>query len=1246
MPGVGDKLGRYTLLKRLALGGMGEVFVAAKEGPVGFGPFVALKVLRDELAVDQQFVDMLVDEANITKHLNHQNLVSVLDLGEDEGCYYMAMEFVQGITAERLIESLVERQRKLDVPLAVHIGVELCKALKYAHSRTNDAGEPLGIIHRDVTPANILLSTQGEVKLTDFGIARAKGRVHQTQAGVLKGKFGYMAPEMVRYEAIDARADLFCAGVALYLLAAGRHPVAHASVMEAIQRYETKRIPLPSEANPQITPELDGILMKALEPRPSARWQSAAELGEALQAVLLSHVEWRAQARDAASLLARRVREVAPEVFGEVVPRETLACLAAGLPRVALSPSVTGPRVTERRSGSEPDVETDENLPYADVRLAREALAEAGEPPTAAPEAASRGGSSGSSGPHEPWTDGTAAAAVPAPHELELRADRGAAIPDRSGGPEGPRGAGSFGTASPDRAVISGGAGGLFAEGGGPLESGVDPSVRATLDGGIHLTHSPDGVLPPPADPPDLLAPPASSVVGEAPPVASEAESASWPEGHAQRGRPAVDRIPAWASGSAGGPAAERVTHYRPDRRAAGAARASQDLEGGSGGRGAISVGGYEVRGARASRPEIAENGAPTERGPKPTPAGPASFARSDLLDEMELSGGAEPTVAAAAPSRDDALLRKIGQDRPSSGYEWSEPSLDRTLSPEDEEDDGETVVGAPGALPPGASDFLDEDTLGSGAASTDSPTVIPVDEGPRGSRGTGVAVGWLPFRPEVEEAEAGPGDLPSQGGPLEGAAGEPGTVRGSMGSAGRELDGDGEPPTTRAALAAAGAEEDGWSAEADPAATLLDGLDTDAVRAAAGWLPEVPVDRTIAEDDYGEGVSEETYVRPVADPAEGSGPEMTPLDVGSREESLPPLAGPIRIVLGSDGAPAIAPEAGGVGAPPTEARGPRPTGEAGLDVGTDTGLWMAGALDPGALEWSDDAAGRRAVATRNQPGREEAPLRSSAWSSGSPPGAVDDRPVPPASSGNARLTRTSLFFPEGDAAPAPTGDRADRQPRRNLSLGAGLAGGRAVPGSGWVRRALPGAGWLRRLNLESAARQNGPLFAVLGVAAALLLGFGYVWSYTELLWPKLRLETTPIGAEVIIDGKRQLGRTPLTVTVAPGRRHRIELRVEGYAPALREITEGIGRGRTYALEVALEREPPILSVSPVEGRVIVNGREAGRGREVRLSALPSEGQVRIRVEAEGYDPYQVLFESASKIPGSLDIPLQRTPRR
>lgn len=324
VPEVGQNLGRYTLLKKLAVGGMGEIYLAARAGPLGFASPVALKVLKDEFASDRQFVDMLIDEANISRFLNHQNVVSVLDFGESDRTYYIAMEYVQGLTLKQLLDGVRARKAPLELSVALYIATELCRALKYAHTRNNHAGEPLNIVHRDVTPGNVLLSVQGEVKLTDFGIARARGRSHQTQAGVLKGKFGYMAPEMIRYEAIDARADLFCVGVVVYEMVAGCHPVEGASIMEAIHRFEERRIDPPSKFNPAVPKALDVILLRALEPKTSDRWASATALGNALQDLALQSPALRGEMRNAGQRLVELMRELEPSAFDQPVPKEAL----------------------------------------------------------------------------------------------------------------------------------------------------------------------------------------------------------------------------------------------------------------------------------------------------------------------------------------------------------------------------------------------------------------------------------------------------------------------------------------------------------------------------------------------------------------------------------------------------------------------------------------------------------------------------------------------------------------------------------------------------------------------------------------------------------------------------------------------------------------------------------------------------------------------------------------------------------
>jgi serine/threonine protein kinase len=315
--GSGDTLGRYTLRRRLAGGGMGEVFLASTRGSGGVGSRVALKVLRSELVNDASFVHMIIDEARISMFLNHQNIVSVLDFAQDGGDYYLAMEYVQGTTVEQLLEEMRRCQRRPDIPIAVYIAGELCRALKYAHACVDHKGQPLNIIHRDVTPANILLSIHGDVKLTDFGIARAIGRVHQTQAGMVKGKFGYLAPEMTRNEAIDSRADLFSYGVVFYHLLTGQHPIPNASIMEAIFRFEEREFPPPSAVNREVPPPLDAIVMRALEPRPDLRWASAQELGDALRDAVMSIPALRRSVQHGAQSLAVLLRDLMPYVFDD-----------------------------------------------------------------------------------------------------------------------------------------------------------------------------------------------------------------------------------------------------------------------------------------------------------------------------------------------------------------------------------------------------------------------------------------------------------------------------------------------------------------------------------------------------------------------------------------------------------------------------------------------------------------------------------------------------------------------------------------------------------------------------------------------------------------------------------------------------------------------------------------------------------------------------------------------------------------
>lgn len=333
---VGSALGDYTLLTKFAEGGMGEIYLGARLEPTGFAPPVVLKVLRDELSHDSTFVDMIVDEANIAMRLQHRNVVSVLDFGAEANTYYMAMEYVHGVSLERLLAAHAERKVTLDLPVAFHIAMELCSALSYAHSRRDPSGQPLGIVHRDVTPANILLSLHGDVRLTDFGLARASGRNTETMPGVLKGRFGYMAPEMLRYEEIDARADVFSAGVVGYGMIAGRHPADGFSMVEALTVFEENKYAPASHHNPHVPEALDAILSYALDANPATRYQSADELGSALRELVTHWARQWPQMSNGRVRLASMMPTLFPEL-GEppIRPAELERLLAAARLREA-----------------------------------------------------------------------------------------------------------------------------------------------------------------------------------------------------------------------------------------------------------------------------------------------------------------------------------------------------------------------------------------------------------------------------------------------------------------------------------------------------------------------------------------------------------------------------------------------------------------------------------------------------------------------------------------------------------------------------------------------------------------------------------------------------------------------------------------------------------------------------------------------------------------------------------------------
>ncbi|MEM7677054.1 MAG: PEGA domain-containing protein, partial [Myxococcota bacterium] len=862
-----------------------------------------------------------------------------------------------------------------------------------------------------------------------------------TQAGVLKGKFGYMAPEMVRYERIDARADLFCAGVVMYLMMAGRHPVAGAAVMEAIQRFEQKQIPPPSQFNSSITPALDTIVMRALEPQPDQRWGSAAALGDALRDVLLQNPKWRKHAKGGGQRLAELIRRVAPDEFEPPVSSDLLQ------------------------------------------RLLADAESDATRPPTPFPPAISE----------------------PFPVDPNMPTDGGMPVvsPEPASGPQ----------KSPD------------------VETDEQLQVREVLSAKEQLYRERG----------------ASAVADLLEEADSSAQTAA---------NPVVDR-----SMHIGFPQSS-------DRN-----RKDSDI--------------------------LAEPALPADQEDGARPASPANGAStSSLLDGQTESGYAYDEQPIDRPLRLDTERDDQTVVSPPTVGDFDADAQTKAVSDEFESqdapvrrDDSKTVAGA--FVPP-EDDIVHRegprpqiiDSAVHGAVMTsqedDPSTVVPL-YGPGGVTDRQEPMSAL--MPSFDQAEARPSSFgPGRSNP-------------------QEIESVGD-------------------------ATLLDGIDVREVKKALAAVraesePELlEVTQAVQGDPSLDAVTEESRPREVRSgifqrpPASTSPAEKTV--AGSSVDALlsPPLRAssvradsnaPIRVLLGADGevsrleeddsatvaatqthAPAVDITASKLMNPPVHnpvppvANGIPRLSDAKAGMGANTGRWMAGEIDGNALAWDDEAAARRAVATRDKVSR---------------------------------------------AQPPPTA------PRSNPATNGGPIRNSPVLLNPLYER--PGF-WAR----------NGMLLGTMLVAFALLAGLVYAILFTQVFWPRLKLSSEPAGAAVLVDGVQAPGRTPLVVQVEPERRHRIEFRLDGYQRTLREITEGIGRAKTYTLTVQMARVPPTVFL-PVSGRVSVNDRIVGEGRKVQLTNVDrTTGKVRLRVVADGYEPYEVRFRSAKEIPSSLDVPLRKKSKK
>ncbi len=281
--------GRYVLLKRIAKGGMAEIFRAMSYGAEGFMKLVAIKRIRPELCRDYHFIDMFINEAKIVSNLSHPNIVQIFDFGRIEEALYHCMEYVHGKNLLDILRAMKDRGPSAVIELACTILLEVLNGLEQAHRQQDALGKPLNIIHRDMSPANIIVSYEGEVKIADFGIAKATQTTIQTMGGVVKGKYKYMSPEQAQGETVDQRTDIFSAGICLYEMLTLKEMYGGTSGVQLLERVRKGDYKMPRHLNPAIPRELDAILLKALAKDRDQRFQTAGAFRDALAEYLEEH---------------------------------------------------------------------------------------------------------------------------------------------------------------------------------------------------------------------------------------------------------------------------------------------------------------------------------------------------------------------------------------------------------------------------------------------------------------------------------------------------------------------------------------------------------------------------------------------------------------------------------------------------------------------------------------------------------------------------------------------------------------------------------------------------------------------------------------------------------------------------------------------------------------------------------------------------------------------------------------------
>ncbi len=280
---VSRTLGKYQLVKQIAVGGMGEVWLARQKGPVGFEKLVVVKTLLPHLREDQEFVNMFFDEARIAAVLNHPNIAQIYDLGEDKGEYFIAMEYVHGLSLRDVVVYAAERGHGMPLALKCRVIADAAAALDFAHQAKTPSGQPLDLIHRDVSPQNILIAFNGAVKLIDFGVAKAANKLVRTATGIIKGKYAYMSPEQAYGKPLDGRSDVFGLGTVFWEILCTDRLFKRDNETETLQAVVGAEIPPPSMLDRSVPKSLDPVVLKALTRELPERYPNAAAFQKAIE---------------------------------------------------------------------------------------------------------------------------------------------------------------------------------------------------------------------------------------------------------------------------------------------------------------------------------------------------------------------------------------------------------------------------------------------------------------------------------------------------------------------------------------------------------------------------------------------------------------------------------------------------------------------------------------------------------------------------------------------------------------------------------------------------------------------------------------------------------------------------------------------------------------------------------------------------------------------------------------------------